>query len=118
MHYQKLALTAVITTIAMLSIARADVVDVKYWGPVDLVSFDCMSISRSSLVTRVCYLEKKSYLVVGLKNVYYHYCDIEAGTVRDFLAASSMGTFYNASIKDSGTRGRFSCKDKTPPTIN
>jgi hypothetical protein len=32
--------------------------------------------------------------------------------VRDFLAASSMGTFYNASIKDSGTRGRFSCKEK------
>jgi hypothetical protein len=56
--------------------------------------------------------------VVDLKKTYYHYCDIDAGTVREFLAAPSMGRFYNAHIKYSGTGGKFSCKDKTPPAID
>jgi hypothetical protein len=118
MRCQKLALTALYFNFAILGAAQADTVDVKHRGPVDLASLECTAINRSSLVTRVCYLARKSYLVIGLKKNYYHYCDVDAKTVRDFLAAPSMGRFYNASIKDSGTGGKFSCRDKTPPAID
>lgn len=118
MRWQKLALSALFFNLAILGAAQAETVDVKYRGPVDLASFECTAINRSSFVTRVCYLTKKSYLVIGLKKNYYHYCDVDAKTVRYFLAAPSMGRFYNASIKDSGTGGKFSCKGKMPPAID
>lgn len=118
MDGNKLGLAAMFFSIAVPIYAQAETVDVKYRGPVDLASFDCKLIERSSLVTRVCYLGKESYLVVRLKKTYYHYCDVDAATVRNFLAAASMGRFYNASIKDSGTGGKFSCKDKRPPSLD
>jgi hypothetical protein len=42
---------------------------------------------------------------VKLQDTYYHYCGIDAETVHAFIAAESMGRFYNASIK-----GHFDCR--------
>lgn len=85
--------------------ALAEVVMVKYRGPVDLKLFRCDTISRSSLVNRVCYDRRERYMLVSLNGIYYHYCEIDPGTVNRFLDADSMGRFFNANIK-----GRFDCR--------
>jgi hypothetical protein len=87
------------------SLSRAETVDVKYRGEVDLKSFDCKDIIRSSFIRRVCYDTKYMYMIVKLNETYYHYCDIESTTVDAFEAADSMGRFFNASIK-----GHFDCR--------
>ncbi len=42
--------------------ANAESVFVKYRGAVDLATFQCNWISRSSLVNRLCYDEKETYV--------------------------------------------------------
>jgi len=53
---------------------RSETVDVKYRGPVDLKTFECRDINRSSFIQRVCYDKAQSYMVlvdnkVSCKNV-------------------------------------------------
>jgi hypothetical protein len=90
--------------------AQAEVVFVKYRGPVDLRPFTCETISRSSLVTRVCYDRRESYMIIGLQGTYYHYCEIDRVTVAQLLSADSMGRYYNSAIK-----GRFDCRINRMP---
>jgi hypothetical protein len=102
-----LAITFLIFTTPVV----AEVVIVKYRGPVDLKPFQCQSVARSSLVNRVCYDRRERYMVVSLKGTYYHYCEIDQRTVSRFLGADSMGRFFNANIK-----GRFDCRVlRVPP---
>lgn len=95
--------------------AVAETVEVKYRGPVDLKNFDCTD-TVSSLVNRVCYDKQHAYVLILLKTAWYHYCEVDATTVSDLLSAESKGRFYNAKIKDSATDGKFSCRNKTPPS--
>lgn len=88
----------------------AESVLVKYRGPVDLAQFDCRWHPESSFVERVCYDRKEQYVVVSLKGIYYHYCEVPAGVVADWRAADSKGRFYNAQIK-----GRFDCRGSRVP---
>lgn len=52
-------------------------------------------------------------MLIRLKQVWY--CEIDRDTVSALLAAESKGPFYNESIKDSGTGGKFGCRDKPVP---
>lgn len=90
--------------------ANAETVNVKYRGPVDLKPFACQSVSRSSLVNRVCYDQREQYMVISLKGTYYHYCEIDAATVSALLKAPSMGRYYLSSIK-----GNFDCRTRRVP---
>src|SRR5665647_1355828 len=54
---------------------RPETVDVKYRGTVDLKTFECRDINRSSFIQRVCYDKAQSYMIISLKGVYYHYCE-------------------------------------------
>jgi len=93
--------------------AHADAVWVKYRGLVDLTPFHCDWIERSTLVKRLCYDAKEQYVVVNLTGTYYHYCEVPAGIVNDWLAAESMGRFYNAIVK-----GRFDCRQNRVPSYS
>ena len=84
--------------------ANAETVYVKYRGPVNLDRFAC-SDTVSSVVHRVCYRADRQYLVVLLSDTYYHYCLILSGVVGEWLAAPSLGRFYNANIK-----GNYDCR--------
>jgi hypothetical protein len=96
----------------------AETVTVKYQGPVNLRSFDCTSVNKSSFVKRVCYEQSKRYMVIDLSGTYYHYCNIDRPTVSGLLAASSMGQFFNARIRSQGAqRGPFDCRDHPVPTF-
>lgn len=92
--------------------AWAETVYVKYRGPVPLDSFNCPPIKSSSFVRRICYDRANSYLIVQLKSTYYHYCDIDSGTVAVWRSAPSLGRFYNQYIKG----GAFDCRGRFVPT--
>ena len=87
------------------SVSKTESVFVKYRGMVPLDSFACQQIEASSLVDRVCYDEARRYMVISLKGVYYHYCEIERTVVDSLVKAESKGTFYSINIK-----GRFDCR--------
>ena len=93
----------------------AETVTVKHRGRVPLDSFECAAIDRSSLVERVCYDAAQRYMVILLKGTYYHYCEIGQGTVEAFLAADSMGRYFNANIKGNGSDGPFDCRTHMVP---
>lgn len=46
--------------------AEADTVTVEYRGPLDLGHLQCEWVTRSSLVQRLCYDARQSYVVVNL----------------------------------------------------
>jgi hypothetical protein len=101
-------ISIIATTIAVFfcsSVLRAESVYVKYRGGADLRFFDCWEITRSRFIKRVCYDRRNEYMLMSLNGTFYHYCEIDAGTVSSLLSAPSMGKFYNARIK-----GQFDCR--------
>ena len=111
-NYRILSITLMLMMLMISSSVYAEIVNVKYRGPVDLKTFSCESVSRSSLVRRVCYDRREQYMIISLDGVYYHYCEIDPRTVSAFLGASSMGRFYNSSIK-----GKFDCRIHRVPSF-
>src|SRR5215510_5488312 len=91
--------------LALPSYASAESVPVKYRGLVDLAPFRCESISRSSVIQRVCYDKRERYMLISLNGTYYHYCEIGQQEVSNFLNADSMGRYFNTFIK-----GNFDCR--------
>ena len=95
--------------------ARSETVDVKYRGLVDLKTFECRDINRSSFIQRVCYDKPQSYMVISLKGTYYHYCELPPATFDAFMGAPSMGQFYNQNIKGTGQDGPYDCRTHRVP---
>ena len=87
--------------------ATAESVYVKARGQVDLAPFQCTTITQSPNVRRICYDEKREYVLVSLSGVWYHYCGVPAITVSEWRRAPSKGRYYNDHI-----RSGFDC---TPP---
>jgi hypothetical protein len=108
---------AILITAALVGAtwAEAETIDVKYYGPLDLKSFACSDITRSSFINRACYDKAKQFMVVQLNGTYYPYCEMQAATYDAFLNASSMGQYYNANIKGSGKDGPFDCRTHAVP---
>ncbi|MEY9161631.1 KTSC domain-containing protein [Bradyrhizobium japonicum] len=96
------------------SSAHAETVTVKYRGPVDLKTFTCQD-SKSSFVNRVCYDAANQYMLILLKDTYYHYCEIPKATVDALLSVDSHGRYYNANIKGSGKDGPYDCRTHKVP---
>lgn len=104
--------TLVAATIAALSCpAVAETIEVKYEGAVHLGNYECQTVTRSSLVNRVCYEEPAGSMIVLLKSTYYAYCRVPADLVASFYAAESMGRFYNQRIKSDAVDGLYACND-------
>lgn len=110
-----LPLLMVLLSLNLPTLAKAETVYVKYRGPVPLDTFRCTVVGRSSLVQRVCYDLAERYMVILLNGTYYHYCEIGKPTVDEFLGAASMGNYFNANIKGSGTDGPFDCRTHRVP---
>lgn len=108
---------AVVALIALFfaAEARSETIDVKYHGPVDLKTFDCRDINRSSFIQRVCYDKAQSYMIISLRGIYYHYCELPPATFANLMVAPSMGQFYNRNIKGSGSDGPYDCRTHRVP---
>lgn len=111
-------MTRTISVLCLLLLAaevQAETVDVKYRGPVDLKTFECRDINRSSFIQRVCYDKPQSYMLISLKGTYYHYCELPPATFDALMSAPSMGQFYNQNIKGSGSNGPYDCRTHRVP---
>src|SRR5260221_14179207 len=105
MRGQRLINTIISTLLLCTCSASAEVIGVKFRGPLDLTPFACTDVTRSSFIRRVCFDKSKSYMVISLNGTYYHYCSIPATTVDALLSADSMGRFFNAQVK-----GQYDCR--------
>ena len=92
--------------------AQAECVTVKYrkGACVPLEKLDCKA-TVSSFINQLCYDEKNGYMLLLLKETWYHYCDIPKDEVNCFLSAELLGRFYNQEIK-----GKFGCQGLSVPT--
>ena len=84
------------------------VVWVKYrQTTVDLADsrFEYLDTSKSSFVTGAWYDRINSYMVIGLRGTYYHYCRMPKNAWDSFRSADSFGRHYNAVIK-----GNYDCR--------
>lgn len=104
-----------VTALASASYASAEPIAVKYWGDLNLAPFTCTDITRSSFINRACYDKTKQFMVVQLRGTYYPYCEMPAATYYSFLDAPSMGRYFNANIKGSGSDGPFDCRTHRKP---
>ena len=98
-----------------VSLVAAETIDVKYYGQLDLAPFVCTDMTRSSFINRACYDKAQQFMIVQLKTTYYPYCEMPASAYEAFLAAPSMGHYYNASIKGTGADGPFDCRTHRAP---
>ena len=95
--------------------AKAETVDVKYHGRVSLDAFACTDVSEKSDVSRICYDAAERYMVIRLKTTYYHYCEIDAATVRGLQTADSKRQYFEARIRGTGSDGPFDCRTHSIP---
>jgi hypothetical protein len=71
--------------------ANAETVNVKYRGTVDLATFDCNWIQRSSFINRLCYDDSERYVIVALNGTYYHYCEVPEQTISAWMEGGFNG---------------------------
>lgn len=101
--------------VLMSQAATAETVQVKYHGPVSLDAFACAAVNENSDVSRICYDKAERYMVIRLKTTYYHYCEIDAATVKGLQGASSKRQFFESRIRGSGGQGPFDCRTHPIP---
>ena len=89
---------------------EAESVDVSDFGSVNLKSFNCQDITRSSLIERVCYDETNRHMVVRRNTLYDQYCELPKDVVDAFLNAPSMGQYFKANIAGNSKSGRYGCR--------
>jgi hypothetical protein len=96
--------------------AEAEEACVKYHKCVPLDQFKCTEVTRSANVKRVCYAESKRYMIIKLKETYYHYCEIGPDVVSELLVAPSVGGYYTTRIRSQRANNRaFDCRDHPIP---
>jgi hypothetical protein len=88
----------------------SETVDVRDRGTVDLGTFECRDINRSSLIQRVCYDATQRSLIVAVKGIYAQYCELPPQTYDGLMAAPSMGQFFNRNLAGSESGGRYDCR--------
>src|SRR5689334_5267104 len=98
-------LPIVLAHLAGASRVDAETVNVESVGAVDLAPFACQDITRSSIVNRVCYDAASRRMIVQAHAAWSQYCGVPQAMRDSFLNAPSMGQYYNATIKGSGTAG-------------
>ncbi|MDE2379187.1 KTSC domain-containing protein [Bradyrhizobium sp.] len=79
---------------------------------VDLATFECRDINRSTVLQRVCYDPAKGELIVAVGGAYDRYCNVPAGTADALAGAPSMGLFFNRSIRHEASGDRYACRAK------
>ncbi|MES2793270.1 MAG: KTSC domain-containing protein [Planctomycetota bacterium] len=95
--------------------ADAETVQVKFHGAVPLDSFACADVKEASDVSRICYDAAERYMIIRLKATYYHYCEIDASTVRGLQGSNSKRQFFESRIRGSGSDGPFDCRTHPVP---
>ncbi len=111
------AIGIVVAVLAAGGSAWAECITVKYHDtPVCLDTFKCVDTPQSGFVRKVCFNAVKSYLVIKLNDVWYHYCTVDEASFKNLTAASSVGSYYNENFRSHGAvHGPFDCRDHPVP---
>jgi len=100
-------------TALLLSLFSAPIssekVEVRGGGTVDLLSFECRDINRSTIVQRVCYEAAQRTLLVEARGAYQQFCNVPAETYAAFMVAPSMGLFFNRNVSAGASNERYRC---------
>lgn len=96
----------------------AEIIDVKNQGPVDLKAFNCQDVTRSSVISRVCYDAESRRMLIQHHAAYHQYCDVPEAARDALLNAASMGQYFNANIKAAGLddSGPYDCRTHKVPS--
>lgn len=86
-----------------------ETVDLGNSTTVDLSTFGCRDINRSTIVQRVCYSAGERTLLVAVRGSYQHYCGVPVETFDALMNAPSMGVFLNRVLRIAGADGRYTC---------
>ena len=95
---------------------EAEIVDVRDRGAVDLKPFNCQDITRSSVISRVCYDSESRRMLVQRHAAYQQYCDLPKDTLDAFLNAPSMGRYYRANIEAADGSEPYACRTHKVPS--
>ena len=87
-----------------------ETIDPGNGAPVDLASFECRDINRSTVVQRVCYSTADRALLVAVSGSYQRYCGVPVATFDALMSAPSMGIYLNRVLRIAGADGRYACK--------
>jgi len=107
MHSGVMKYLFIILLLLPLSLSARTIV-VKYRDtPVDVDNghFEELRLKPSSLVMEMFYDEQGNYLIVSLKNTFYHYCGINKPVINTWINSDSLGRFYLNNIK-----GNYDCR--------
>src|SRR5258708_4629018 len=88
----------------------SETIEVRDRGAIDLKTFECRDINRSSLIQRVCYDRTRRHLIVGIRGRYDDYCELPQQIFDAFMTAPSMGQFFKENIRGSGPHDRYDCR--------
>jgi hypothetical protein len=102
------AATALIVSLLAVPIT-AEKVEVRGRGAVDLATFDCRDIDRSTIVQRVCYEAAQRTLLVEVRGAYQQFCKVPAETYAAFMVAPSMGLFFKRTVSEGASNNRYRC---------
>lgn len=92
-------LAFILALLFTVSWQEAETVDVENVGAVDLKSFSCQDITRSSVISRVCYDRESRRMLVQRHAVIRQYCGLPQHVVHALLNAPSMGRFFRTGIE-------------------
>jgi hypothetical protein len=97
---------------------EAETVEVKDQGLVYLAPFACQDVTRSSVISRVCYDGESRRMLVQRHAAYLQYCDVPLDTRDALLNAPSMGQYFNATIDAAGRDGlrAYDCRTGKAPS--
>jgi hypothetical protein len=114
-------MTRIAVILALLFTApweEAEIVEVKDRGPVDLAPFACQDVTRSSVISRVCYDSESRRMLIQRHALYHQYCDVPQDTRDALLNAPSMGWYFNATIEAAGRDGNrpYDCRPRKVPS--
>jgi hypothetical protein len=100
-------------TALLLSLFAAPItsekVEVRGRAAVDLATFECRDINRSTVVQRVCYAAAQRTLLVEVRGAYQQFCNVPAETYAAFMVAPSMGLFFRRNVGEPASSARYRC---------
>lgn len=101
-----------ILLIGLISTTIAKDLYVKYRGVVNVSNghFQHLNLKPSSFINNMYYDKKNKYLLVQLRNTYYHYCSIPQNVISSWIGSPSLGRYYNYKIK-----GNYDCRINPVP---
>ena len=77
---------------------------------VDLATFACRDINRSSMVQRVCYDASQRTLLVAIRGAYQHYCGVPNETYDALMNAPAIRNTRLTKMPIDGADGRYACR--------